>query len=515
MAKSLTIKRKSMETPNSPHGNSANKVSRALSISSSNSAHSIQSDLDIADTITEQDHLTCQEDLNNYEINEAISDTYIVYMKGNSANLAQMAYNKPIDFKSTFESTFGAPTDLQIHHKTQCVKITCSSEEQLNQLMDAVTFMDERIHATLPKQPRPSVASATVPSTPNSALTHRVIIHGVAASLTNDEIQFETNACQVRKLANPNQVVDNQLTSVVLSFLDTPPNFVRIGYAQYRTKLYVQRPIRCNTCQALGHTTTKCRNQIVKCSYCTGAHAYNDCPKKQSNQPPLCANCKGTHSAAYRLCPNYVESQQALSLQATDRISYRDALTKIRSTTPATPPPIQPSTPATTAMPNHHSTSTLSATTTQIIPPNLTHPHPSALPPSTQRLMNLESQYEAIRGILDSHAQQIQSLADNIATNNHKTNEFILKLSSEFKSSMQANADILQKSYEDMEERIQRRTELIMHQLVERFTSTQLKQSAPAPTNQSNTPQSTHSHTQATPTQSLKQPAKLRNGRPA
>ena len=87
------------------------------------------------------------------------------------------------------------------------------------------------------------------------------------------------------------------------------------------------------------------------------------------------SNLDTLHNAAYRECPNYIESQQALSLQSTERISYRDALLKIRSSSTIAATTAQ--TKATTALlapsanlqPTNYLTSPTSLPTSAILPP--------------------------------------------------------------------------------------------------------------------------------------------------
>jgi hypothetical protein len=96
------------------------------------------------------------------------------------------------------------------------------------------------------------------------------------------------------------------------------------------------------------------------CSYCAKEHSYNNCPDRTSNAKPCCANCGGEHSSAYRQCPKYTGTKQALAIRAETGCSYRDALTRTmtKATTDCAPPPP----PSATKSNNLTSTSTSETT---------------------------------------------------------------------------------------------------------------------------------------------------------
>ena len=107
------------------------------------------------------------------------------------------------------------------------------------------------------------------------------------------------------------------------------PSHVYIGYSSHKTEPYIPKPIRCNHCQRVGHTTKNCRSQQRKCSYCSDNHIYGDCPTRTANQSPKCANCGG-HSAAYRQCIYYTNTSTALHIRANEGLTYKEALTKAK-----------------------------------------------------------------------------------------------------------------------------------------------------------------------------------------
>ncbi|KAF2355111.1 hypothetical protein FHG87_014137 [Trinorchestia longiramus] len=51
----------------------------------------------------------------------------------------------------------------------------------------------------------------------------------------------------------------------------TLPQFVRIGYQQYRVSTYIGKPWQCFCCQRFGHNAVNCR-AAPRCIVCSGAH---------------------------------------------------------------------------------------------------------------------------------------------------------------------------------------------------------------------------------------------------
>ena len=45
----------------------------------------------------------------------------------------------------------------------------------------------------------------------------------------------------------------------------------------------------------------------------------------------VCVNCKGQHSAAFKGCSKYQEVSKALKVSVVDKVSYRDAVLKVKS----------------------------------------------------------------------------------------------------------------------------------------------------------------------------------------
>ena len=326
------------------------------------------------------------------------SQQYIIFIKAKEidTNIAQRATAHPIKFKTDFEQTFGKPLDLQIHHKNRCLKVLCANAHQHAELLQALFFMGIAIEASLPRnQPTHRNTGTSFGNTRQPQC--QAIIHNVPIELNINEIQFETEAVKAYRLTRIGLNGREPTKSVILSFYETPPEFVKIGYLRLRTNPYIPNPIRCNKCQKMNHTTARCTKATSSCSYCAQNHEYANCDKRIQNQPPKCANCNGQHSAAFRGCPIYVEIKQALSIRTTEAISYKEALLKVRANSRT-----ENTTPNST-----------DANSTAISPQSATdHGHQTLI----QKISDLEVKFQAMQGCIDAQQHQILSLIETSNT---------------------------------------------------------------------------------------------------
>jgi len=104
------------------------------------------------------------------------------------------------------------------------------------------------------------------------------------------------------------------------------PSKIEISWHSVKVREYIPNPMRCKSCQLLGHTTKKCVNTPV-CSECAlSPHSPSKCTKI------CCANCSGEHSASSRQCPKYQEQREILKIKTVRKCTMREAKTIFKTT---------------------------------------------------------------------------------------------------------------------------------------------------------------------------------------
>ncbi|KAF2348578.1 Endonuclease/exonuclease/phosphatase [Trinorchestia longiramus] len=105
----------------------------------------------------------------------------------------------------------------------------------------------------------------------------------------------------------------------------TLPQFVRIGYQQYRVSTYIGKPWQCFRCQRFGHNAVNCR-VAPRCVVCSGAHNSRECPSPSTSS--YC-NCSGNHIANYGGCPKIRQAREVEKIRQIQKLSYRDAARQV------------------------------------------------------------------------------------------------------------------------------------------------------------------------------------------
>ena len=154
----------------------------------------------------------------------------------------------------------------------------------------------------------------------------KIIIFGVARDLIEIDIAQATIAVSAKRLFKKESSGARIATeSIILAYTSEPPTFVKIGYKTYKAKPYVPLPTRCWRCQRFDHTESTCRGEIT-CPRCAERHKFEDCPGTKI----CCANCKMQHSAAYRLCPEFLKRKEITELKTKYKITYSEAAKKLK-----------------------------------------------------------------------------------------------------------------------------------------------------------------------------------------
>ncbi|KAF2344553.1 hypothetical protein FHG87_024691 [Trinorchestia longiramus] len=105
----------------------------------------------------------------------------------------------------------------------------------------------------------------------------------------------------------------------------TLPQFVRIGYQQYRVSTYIGKPWQCFRCQRFGHNAVNC-GAAPRYAVCSGAHNSRECPSPSTHS---CCNCSSNHTANYGGCPKIRQAREVEKIRQIQKLSYRDAARQV------------------------------------------------------------------------------------------------------------------------------------------------------------------------------------------
>jgi len=264
-----------------------------------------------------------------------------VYLKGSDFDIGKEASRQPLDFCRKLSSLVGAVTEVKVIRDS--VRVTCVAPKQKMLLLQITDWFGKLVTVTEPWGKAP--AGNRMPD------SIKGIIFGVSTELSESDIASETEAQSVRRVTrwlNRDQI---KTGSVILTYEGALPDYVSIGFIRYRVKPYVPQPMRCNRCQRFGHIAANCKRQS-RCVRCGQSHNLDSCPIKDDVTKAVCVNCNGQHSAAFRGCSKYQEVSKVLKVSVAQKLSYRDALVKVKSDVlqhriggVAGPRPLQTSTP--------------------------------------------------------------------------------------------------------------------------------------------------------------------------
>nr|CAI5859266.1 unnamed protein product [Callosobruchus analis] len=103
---------------------------------------------------------------------------------------------------------------------------------------------------------------------------------------------------------------------------------VKAAYYILRVRPFIPAPIRCFNCQSLGHAATKCTKQKL----CTcGQPPYDESP---CQDPKKCVSCGGSHSSAYKACPQYKIEAAIQKVKVVENVPYPEAKRRVTGNTP-------------------------------------------------------------------------------------------------------------------------------------------------------------------------------------
>ncbi|XP_067633208.1 uncharacterized protein [Eurosta solidaginis] len=115
----------------------------------------------------------------------------------------------------------------------------------------------------------------------------------------------------------------------------TLPSRIEVAWRTLDIRPYYPNPMRCKTCQLLGHTTKRCNStpSCVICNLPPNHSSPSECTRVK------CANCGGEHPASSNDCPKFVQSKEILKIKTIHKCSMSEAISLYKAQTPTTPKP--------------------------------------------------------------------------------------------------------------------------------------------------------------------------------
>lgn len=257
-----------------------------------------------------------------------------IFLKGESEDITKKNPIKLYNFLKKHDTTLKT---FQIQKSNYSLKINCENETQQNNIKQIKQILGVNVLVT----------EHYATNKNSEANLEYVIIFGVSLEVTEEEIKEETKANYSRRLFKKSGTDREPSSSVVLGFDSLPtPTHIYIGYKRHTTKQYIPLPVRCFNCQRYGHTSKYCKSSTA-CPRCSGNHNIKECIMFLKDNPTdsqtlhenehskstnilKCRNCGGAHSAAFRNCPEYVKAAKATEIKTKLKISYSDALKKVK-----------------------------------------------------------------------------------------------------------------------------------------------------------------------------------------
>ena len=138
----------------------------------------------------------------------------------------------------------------------------------------------------------------------------------------------------------------------VLTFLSPTPSKLQVGYSIYTIDRYASQPLRCYHCWRFRHSAAQCRSRAF-CSFCCSSSLH--IKYAVTATAPKCINCAGSHPSNSATCPIFAYEQEICHVQASARISFLHARSRVaesRAKRPNTPLPPEDKIPHITSLPS-------------------------------------------------------------------------------------------------------------------------------------------------------------------
>ena len=238
------------------------------------------------------------------------SVTRLVIISSNKVNISKL---NPIKLDTALTNLVGKVERITL--ATDSIKVLCNLT-QCNILRRAKKLLGYPITV--------KIQEFTIPGA-------KGIIHGVHLDITESDFlqQPDTHVTKINRLSKyDNESRSKEPTGTVILYFntDTLPDRIFLGFQAFKVHKYIPPPTRCYKCQRYGHIATNCRSS-VRCPNCGGSHDYKDC----TSESVLCCHCGADHSAAYKGCPQYKETQEIQKYKVSNKVTFAEAVKQVKS----------------------------------------------------------------------------------------------------------------------------------------------------------------------------------------
>lgn len=143
------------------------------------------------------------------------------------------------------------------------------------------------------------------------------IIEGLSSYNVTSVYKFKRNVEGVEKH-----------TGVILLTFDSYclPTNISIAWRMTSVRPYIPNPMRCKTCQKLGHTTKYCKSVPICVTCSLPLHGSERCKRV------MCANCLADHPSSSNICPSFQQGKEILKIKTLSKCSMREAIKNTKTT---------------------------------------------------------------------------------------------------------------------------------------------------------------------------------------
>jgi len=260
-----------------------------------------------------------------------------VYIKGDSKSIGDIARSNPSKFLDNIKYVNGGIPIKSEHIKCDrhIVRITCTSTEEQERLLD-VANMDVTISRPYAGTKREEPAETVQ----DVFYTYKYVISGVPIDVRLDEIKEIAECESVTRISRRTNGTETSTETCILVYNRelVLPVTLKCAFLLFKIRKYISNPRQCRHCFKFikfGHTAKHCRHTVT-CSNCSERdHVAEQCTAEVQK----CTNCGGKHPADSKIyiCKKYVQIKHILAVADTDKLSYKDAVKKVATTSKTLP----------------------------------------------------------------------------------------------------------------------------------------------------------------------------------